>query len=86
MRSIFQYLLKTKLKLVVQDTAGGELGNLKVDMQKNKKIKNICHHLLLFVSKYLIQKLKPVYNDHPRDSNFVVVVYWWSLLRGSFVL
>jgi hypothetical protein len=30
--------------------------------------------------------VKPVYNDHPRDPKFVVVVDRWSLFRGRFML
>jgi len=30
--------------------------------------------------------VKPVYNDHPRDPEFVVVVDRWPLIRGSFML
>ena len=30
--------------------------------------------------------VKPVYNDHPRDPEFVAVVERWSLFNGSFIL
>ena len=30
--------------------------------------------------------VKPVYNDHPQDPNFVAVVDRWSLFRGNFML
>ena len=30
--------------------------------------------------------VKPVYNDHPRDPEFVAVVDRWPLFRGSFML
>jgi hypothetical protein len=29
--------------------------------------------------------VKPVYNDHPRDPKFVVVVDRWLLFRGRFM-
>ncbi len=32
------------------------------------------------------KQVKPVYNDHPRDPNFVAVVDRWSLFRGRFML
>ncbi len=31
-------------------------------------------------------KVKSVYNDHPRDPKFVAVVERWSLYRGSLIL
>jgi len=34
----------------------------------------------------LRDKVKPVYNDHPRDPKFVTVVDRWSLFRGNFML
>ena len=33
-----------------------------------------------------VYTVKPVYNDHPRDLIYVVVVDRWSLFRGSFIL
>ena len=42
----------------------------------------------LFLSRHLsniawnINTVKPVYNDHPRDSKIVAVVYRGSLFRG----
>jgi hypothetical protein len=32
--------------------------------------------------KHNAYTVKPVYNDHPRDTKFVAVVYKWSLFRG----
>ncbi len=33
-----------------------------------------------------MKTVKPVYNNHPRDTEFVAVVERWSLFRGSFML
>jgi hypothetical protein len=33
-------------------------------------------------AQYLLCVVKPVYNDHPRDTEFVAVVDRWSLFRG----
>jgi len=41
----------------------------------------LCCFQLIF--EYTV---KPVYNDHPRETKFVAVVDRWSLFRGSFIL
>ncbi len=30
--------------------------------------------------------VKPVYSNHPLDPDFVTVVDWWSLFKGTFML
>ncbi len=37
----------------------------------------------IYLFKLTSNTVKPVYNDHPRDLEKVVVVQRWSLFRGS---
>jgi hypothetical protein len=46
-----------------------------------------CHAIKIEWKKLVFDcKVKPVYNDHPRDPKFLAVVVRWSLFRGSFML
>ena len=47
---------------------------------KVKKQLTICKELHRVTNRYTV---KPVYNDHPRDPEIVVIVERWSLFRGQ---
>jgi len=41
---------------------------------------------MLSIFSLIADTVKPVYNDHPRDPEFVVVVDRWSQSRDGFML
>jgi len=73
----------------------GRQGNTKETKEKtNRTWINFTNQVAKFDNQihqplntnFLGNTVKLVYNDHPRDPEFVAVVDRWSLFRGSFML